>query len=124
MNAKRLSAAADVAAAISIDAAHDYGRIEPFSSGGTCAASRPHKGQIETARRIRQLLAGSEIISRKKTHVRIPVARLRTSGARCCQKDTLDYVEGSVHDGDQLGNRQSYDCARRRSDHLCRKFSW
>ena len=25
---------------------------------------------------------------------------------------------------DQLGNRQSYDCARRRSYHLCRKFPW
>ena len=60
MNAKRLSAAADVTAAISIDA-YD-GRIEPFHPA--VHAIRPHKGQIETARRIRQLLAGSEIISR------------------------------------------------------------
>lgn len=90
MNAKRLSAAADVTAAISIDA-YD-GRIEPFHPA--VHTIRPHKGQIETARRIRQLLAGSEIISRKKTHVQDPYSFRCVPQVHGAAKDTLDYVEG------------------------------
>jgi histidine ammonia-lyase len=74
MNAKRLSAVADVTAALSIDAFD--GRIEPFHPA--VHAIRPHKGQIETARRIRELLAGSEIITRKKTFLYLSAHALAT----------------------------------------------
>lgn len=89
MNAKRLSVAADVTAAISIDA-YD-GSIDPFHPA--VHAIRPHKGQIETARRIRELLAGSELISRKKVHVQDPYSFRCVPQVHGAVKDTLEYVE-------------------------------
>lgn len=89
MNAKRLSDAADVTAAISIDA-YD-GSIDPFHPA--VHAIRPHKGQIETACRIRELLAGSEIISRKKVHVQDPYSFRCVPQVHGAAKDTLNYVE-------------------------------
>lgn len=89
MNAKRLSDAADVTAAISIDA-YD-GSINPFHPA--VHAIRPHKGQIETACRIRELLAGSEIISRKKVHVQDPYSFRCVPQVHGAAKDTLNYVE-------------------------------
>lgn len=89
MNAKRISAAADVAAAISIDAFD--GRIEPFHPA--VHAIRPHKGQIETARRITELLAGSEIISRQKVHVQDPYSFRCVPQVHGASKDAIAYVE-------------------------------
>ena len=89
MNAKRLSAVSDVTAAISIDAFD--GRIEPFHPA--VHAIRPHKGQIETARRIRELLAGSEIISRKKVHVQDPYSFRCVPQVHGASKDTIAFVE-------------------------------
>jgi len=89
INAKRLSDAADVTAAISIDA-YD-GSIDPFHPA--VHAIRPHKGQIETACRIRELLAGSEIISRKKVHVQDPYSFRCVPQVHGAAKDTLNYVE-------------------------------
>ncbi len=89
INAKRLSSIADVTAAISIDAFD--GRIEPFHPA--VHAIRPHKGQIETARRIRELLAGSEIIARKKVHVQDPYSFRCVPQVHGASKDTIAYVE-------------------------------
>ena len=89
MNAKRLSDAADVTAAISIDA-YD-GSIDPFHPA--VHAIRPHKGQIETTWRIRELLAGSENISRKKVHVQDPYSFRCVPQVHGAAKDTLNYVE-------------------------------
>ncbi|WP_321426370.1 histidine ammonia-lyase [uncultured Bacteroides sp.] len=89
MNANRLSAIADVTAAISIDAFD--GRIEPFHPA--VHAIRPHKGQIETARRIRELLDGSEIIARKKVHVQDPYSFRCVPQVHGASKDTIAYVE-------------------------------
>ena len=58
LQAQRLSAWADKIAAMSLDA-YD-GRIEPFTHA--VHAVRPHLGQIETAKRMRELLEGSQII--------------------------------------------------------------
>ncbi len=89
MNAKRLSAVSDVTAALSIDAFD--GRIEPFHPA--VHAIRPHKGQIETARRIRELLDGSEIISRKKVHVQDPYSFRCVPQVHGASKDTIAFVE-------------------------------
>ena len=65
IRAKRLSAWADRIAAMSIDAFD--GRISPFLM--PIHTIRAHKGQIDTARNIYELLQGSEIILRHKEHV-------------------------------------------------------
>lgn len=68
LHAFRLSEAADTIAALSLDAFD--GRIEPFHH--LIAEVRAHRGHIDTAIRINQLLEGSELISQKKTHVQDP----------------------------------------------------
>ena len=68
IQAERLSDWADKIGAMSLEA-YD-GRIEPFYP--QVHEVRAHKGQIETAARIRELLEGSEIIKRKKVHVQDP----------------------------------------------------
>ena len=70
----KLSQLADIISAVSLDAFD--GRIEPFHP--LVQEIRPHQGQIKTARRIRYLLEGSELINRAKNHVQDP-------GSRCLQ---------------------------------------
>ena len=66
--AERLSAFADIASAISLEA-YD-GRPDPFLE---CIHQiRPHKGQVATAKAFREILEGSQLISRKKAHVQDP----------------------------------------------------
>ncbi|MBO7249383.1 MAG: aromatic amino acid lyase, partial [Bacteroidales bacterium] len=67
-HAKKLSLLADQIGAVSLDAFD--GRIEPFTDG--VHQVRPHKGQIDTARNMRELLEGSELICRPKEHVQDP----------------------------------------------------
>ncbi len=64
----KLSRLADIIGALSLDAFD--GRIEPFHD--LVQQIRPHQGQIVTARRIRWLLEGSELISRDKQHIQDP----------------------------------------------------
>jgi histidine ammonia-lyase len=64
----KLSQLADIISAISLDAFD--GRIEPFHP--LVQEIRPYQGQIKTARRIRFLLEGSELINREKNHVQDP----------------------------------------------------
>jgi len=66
--AEKLELWADLIAAASLEA-YD-GRIEPFSE--VIQLIRPHRGQAETARRIRHILEGSEIIHSPKKHVQDP----------------------------------------------------
>ena len=89
MNAKKLSRAADIFAAISIDAFD--GRIEPFHPAVHLV--RAHAGQIETARRIKELLKGSEIIERKKAHVQDPYSFRCVPQVHGASKDSINYVE-------------------------------
>lgn len=69
MQSQRLMLFADIIGALSLDAFD--GRIEPFHH--LIHQIRPHKGQIATALRYRQLLSDSEMISRKKAHVQDPI---------------------------------------------------
>lgn len=84
----RLSRLADIIAAISLDAFD--GRIEPFHE--MIQQIRPHKGQIKTARRIRMLLQGSELISRSKAHVQDPYSYRCIPQVHGASKDSINYV--------------------------------
>lgn len=88
LQARRLSDWADVIATVSLDA-YD-GLIEPFTHA--VHAVRPHQGQIETAARMRELLEGSEIISRSKAHVQDPYSFRCVPQVHGAVKDTIRYV--------------------------------
>jgi histidine ammonia-lyase len=79
---------ADMISAISIDA-YD-GRIEPFNSA--IHDIRPHSGQMHTASAVRQLLAGSEIITRKKAHVQDPYSLRCIPQVHGASKDAFNYI--------------------------------
>jgi histidine ammonia-lyase len=84
----KLSRLADVTAALSLDAFD--GRIEPFHE--LIQLIRPHKGQIKTARRINNLLKGSELIHRKKEHVQDPYSFRCIPQVHGASKDSINYV--------------------------------
>ena len=89
LKARRLSKWADIIGAASLDA-YD-GRIEPFLE--QVHLIRRHEGQIQTAKNIRQLLNGSEIISRKKTHVQDPYSFRCMPQVHGASKDAIKYAE-------------------------------
>ena len=92
LEAERLSRWADKIAAMSIDAFD--GRIEPFLT--PVHVVRPHKGQVETASRIRELLRGSELISGEKQHVQDPYSFRCVPQVHGAVKDTLNYVHSVI----------------------------
>ncbi len=89
IEARKLSEWADTIGALSLDAFD--GRIEPFSD--EVHAVRPHPGQIATARNMRRLLEGSEMIAREKRHVQDPYSFRCIPQVHGASKDTIDYVE-------------------------------
>ncbi len=86
---RRLSYFADLIGAISLDAFD--GRPEPFDD--LIHAVRSHKGQRETAANFRNLLAGSEMIERKKVHVQDPYSFRCIPQVHGASKDSLAYAE-------------------------------
>ncbi len=88
INTFRLSRWADTIGAMSLDAFD--GRMEPFEHN--VHAIRPHNGQIETARNIREILAGSEIIRQPKKHVQDPYSFRCIPQVHGAAKDTIAYV--------------------------------
>lgn len=88
-NAKRLSFLADKIGALSLDA-YD-GRIDPFTAG--VHKVRPHEGQMATAANMRELLKGSELISRHKEHVQDPYSFRCIPQVHGASKDAINYVE-------------------------------
>ncbi len=84
----KLSQLADVIGAISLDAFD--GRIEPFHD--SVHQIRYHLGQIKTARRIRYLLEGSELINRPKIHIQDPYSFRCIPQVHGASKDSIDYV--------------------------------
>lgn len=84
----RLSELADIISAISLDAFD--GRIEPFMH--ELHVIRHHKGQIQTAERMRLLLDGSEIIGREKEHVQDPYSFRCIPQVHGASKDSINYV--------------------------------
>ncbi|MCL2416681.1 MAG: histidine ammonia-lyase [Bacteroidales bacterium] len=88
----RLSKQADFISAISLDAFD--GRISPFHE--LIQSIRHHKGQIETAKNIRHLLEGSELINRPKEHVQDPYSFRCIPQVHGATKDTISYVKEVV----------------------------
>ena len=84
----KLSRLADIISALSIDAFD--GRREPFHE--LVQQIRPHQGQIVTARRIRWLLEGSELISRPKAHIQDPYSFRCIPQVHGASKDSINYV--------------------------------
>lgn len=88
LKASKFSYFSDLISAISLEAFD--GRIEPFNE--LIHLVRPHKGQINTAKRIKELLDGSEIISQTKEHVQDPYSFRCIPQVHGASKDTLSYV--------------------------------
>lgn len=89
IKAMKFSYLADVIGAISLEGFD--GRIEPFNE--LIHMVRPHKGQINTARRFQELLEDSEIIAQPKQHVQDPYSFRCIPQVHGASKDTIDYVK-------------------------------
>ena len=92
LNSARLSRWADAISAMSLDAY--CGLVEPFTDA--VHQVRPHHGQIETARRMRALLGGSEIVAKPKEYVQDPYSFRCIPQVHGAVKDTLAYVRSVI----------------------------
>ncbi|MBR4739062.1 MAG: histidine ammonia-lyase, partial [Bacteroidales bacterium] len=88
LKAMRLSKQADMILSLSLDAFD--GRIEPFYE--SLHRVRPHQGQLETAKAVRDMLEGSELIKRHKEHVQDPYSFRCAPQVHGAAKDTIRYV--------------------------------
>lgn len=89
IKASKYSYLADLIGTISLEGFD--GRIEPFNE--LIHFIRPHKGQINTAKRVSEFLEGSEIITQKKQHVQDPYSFRCIPQVHGASKDTIDYVK-------------------------------
>jgi len=89
LKAMKYSYFADIIAAISLEGFD--GRIEPFDE--LIHFIRPHKGQIMTAKRMKELLDGSQIIAQEKEHVQDPYSFRCIPQVHGASKDTIEYVK-------------------------------
>lgn len=92
LKGNKLNEWADRIAAMSLDAY--YGLVEPFTDA--VHQVRPHKGQIETAKRMRELLEGSEIVAKPKSYVQDPYSFRCIPQVHGAAKDTTAYVESVI----------------------------
>ena len=90
--AERLSAQADEIAAMSLEAFD--GRIDPFADN--VHQVRPHNGQIVAARRMRELLEGSQLIAQPKKHVQDPYSFRCIPQVHGASKDAIAYVASVI----------------------------
>lgn len=88
IQAHKFSYLADLIGTISLEAFD--GRIEPFNK--LIHFARPHKGQIDTAKRISGFLEGSQIIAQIKQHVQDPYSFRCIPQVHGATKDTINYV--------------------------------
>lgn len=92
ISAQQLYTNANKIAAVSIDAFD--AKLEPFSY--QLHDVRAHKGQIETAKQIRKLLAESEIIKQPKVQVQDPYAFRCIPQVHGASFDTFQYVASVI----------------------------
>ena len=88
LKSHKLSYLADLVGSMSLDAFD--GRIEPFNE--LVHLVRPHNGQLETAKRIREFLDGSELISQPKKHVQDPYSFRCMPQVHGATKDTITFA--------------------------------
>lgn len=89
LKTQHLSQVADFAAAVSLEAFD--GRIEPFLA--LSHQIRPHKGQVETAERIRHFVANSQIIAQTKAHVQDPYSFRCAPQVHGASKEAIEYAQ-------------------------------
>jgi len=82
----------DIIGALSLDAFD--GLIEPFSEN--IQRIRPHKGQVQTAKNFRHVLAGSEMQARDKEHIQDPYSFRCIPQVHGAVKDAVKYVSKVV----------------------------
>ena len=92
LQSQRLSDWADKIAAMSLDAF--LGLTEPFTDA--VHQVRPHRGQINTAARMRELLEGSEITEQPKPYVQDPYSFRCVPQVHGASKDTIEYVASVI----------------------------
>lgn len=92
IQAKKYSALADTIACISLDAFD--AKLEPFHA--LLHQLRPHNGQAETAKKILEILKGSEIAGKLKTQVQDPYSFRCIPQVHGASKDALSYAEQVV----------------------------
>lgn len=92
LESRRLSDWADRIGAMSLDAY--CGLTSPFIEAVHLV--RPHKGQLTTAARIKELLEGSEIIAQPKQYVQDPYSFRCIPQVHGASKDTIDYVASVI----------------------------
>ncbi len=90
--AERLSLFADIASAVSLEAYN--GRPDPFFE--IVHTIRPHKGQLATARAIRDMLKGSEIFSQYKEHIQDPYSFRCIPQVHGASKDAISYAKSVI----------------------------
>ena len=88
----KLSYLADLIGTLSLEA-YD-GNISPFDE--LIHFIRPHNGQIKTAKRIKEFLENSELISQFKEHVQDPYSFRCMPQVHGATKDALHYVEKTM----------------------------
>lgn len=89
LKTNKLSHLADVIGAVSLEGFD--GRIDPFNN--LIHIVRPHKGQVNTAVRISEILKGSELINQPKKHVQDPYSFRCIPQVHGASKDAIEYVE-------------------------------
>ncbi len=87
--AKKYANLADRIAALSLDAFD--GRLEPFFAASH--KIRPHKGQSAVAKRVRNLLEGSEIMKSEKKHVQDPYSFRCVPQVHGASREAIQYVK-------------------------------
>lgn len=92
LESRRLSDWADRIGSMSLDAY--CGLTSPFTEA--VHRVRPHKGQLSTAARIKELLEGSEIIAQPKQYVQDPYSFRCIPQVHGASKDTIDYVASVI----------------------------
>ena len=92
LKAQKLSDWADRIGAMSLDAY--YGLLSPFTKA--VHVVRPHKGQLDTAARMLELLEGSEIAAVPKDYVQDPYSFRCIPQVHGASKDTIAYVKSVI----------------------------
>lgn len=92
LQAQKLSDWSDKIAAMSLDAYH--GLLSPFTKA--VHVVRPHKGQLDTAARMMELLEGSEIAATPKDYVQDPYSFRCIPQVHGAVKDTIAYVKSVI----------------------------
>jgi len=88
----KLSYLADVIGTLSLDAFD--GRIEPFNE--MIHLVRPHNGQLQTAKKIKEFLTDSELISQNKKHIQDPYSFRCMPQVHGASKDTIHFVRRTI----------------------------